>query len=75
VADEPQLIGDYIRNFREHNAIPHRTKIFAVTLLWITILFSIFYMVESICLRIMLAAIAIAVTVHILYFKTPSQIE
>jgi len=70
-----KLFGEYIRNFREKKAIPLRTKILAVSLLWITILFSIFFMVESIYLRIMLAAIAIAVTVHILHFKTLKSIE
>ena len=70
-----KLFGEFIRNFREKKAIPLRTKILAVSLLWITILFSIFFMVESIYLRIMLAAIAIAVTVHILHFKTLKSIE
>jgi len=68
-----KLFGEYIRNFREHKAIPLRTKIFAISLLWITILFSIFYVVESIYLRLLLAAIAIAVTAHILNFKTLKQ--
>ena len=70
-----KLFGEYIRNFREKKAIPLKTKVFAISLLWITILFSIFFMVESIYLRIMLAAIAIAVTVHILHFKTLKSIE
>ncbi len=65
-----KLFGEYIRNFREHKAIPLRTKIFAISLLWITILFSIFYVVELIYLRIFLGTIAIAVTAHILHFKT-----
>jgi len=70
-----KLFGEYIRNFREKKAIPLKTKAVAISLLWITILFSIFFMVESIYLRIMLAAIAIAVTVHILHFKTLKSIE
>ena len=65
-----RLFGDYIRNFREHKAIPLRTKIFAISLLWITILFSIFFVVRLIYLRVLLAAIAIAVTAHILQFRT-----
>jgi hypothetical protein len=65
-----KLFGDYIRNFREHKAIPLRTKIFAISLLWITILFSIFFVVRLIYLRVLLAAIAIAVTAHILHFNT-----
>ena len=62
--------GNYIRNFREHRAIPLKTKVVAVSLLWVTILFSISFIVQPAYLRILLAAIAIAVTVHILHFKT-----
>ena len=68
-----KLFGPYIRNFREHKAIPLTTKIFAVSLLWITILISIIFVVQSIWLRILLAAIAIAVSMHILHFKTLKQ--
>lgn len=62
--------GNYIRNFREHKAIPLKTKVVAVSLLWVTILFSIIFIVQGTYLRILLAAIAIAVSVHILQFKT-----
>jgi len=70
-----KLFGEYIRNFREKKAIPLRTKIIAVSLLWITILFSVLFIAESIYLRLLLIAIAIAVTVHILHFKTLKSIE
>jgi uncharacterized membrane protein YbaN (DUF454 family) len=65
-----KLFGSYIRNYREHNAIPLRTKILAIGLLWITILYSTIFIVESIYIRILLAAIAVAVTIHISHFKT-----
>jgi uncharacterized membrane protein YbaN (DUF454 family) len=61
---------DRFCNFREHKAIPLKTKVLAVSLLWLTILFSIIFIVQSIYLRIFLAAIAIAISVHILHFKT-----
>jgi len=68
-----RLFGEYIRNFRDHKAIPLRTKIISVSLLWITILFSIFFVAEALYLRVMLAIIAIAVTAHILHFNTLSN--
>jgi len=64
------LFGRYIRNFREHKAIPLKTKILAVSLLWVTILYSILFVVNSVYARILLATLAIAVTFHILHFKT-----
>jgi len=67
---EHKLFGRYIRNYREHKAIPLKTKILAISLLWVTILYSIFFMVNSIYVRLLLATLAIAVTFHILHFKT-----
>lgn len=67
---EHKLFGRYIRNFREHKAIPLKTKILAVSLLWVTILYSILFVVNSVYARILLATLAIAVTLHILHFKT-----
>jgi len=65
-----KLFGAYIRNFREHHAIPLRTKVFAISLLWLTILISVFIVVDSIFVDILLMIIAIGVTAHILHFKT-----
>ena len=65
-----RLFGSYIRNFREYKAIPLKTKILAISLLWITILYSILFILESVYIRILLTAIAVAVTIHVLHFKT-----
>jgi uncharacterized membrane protein YbaN (DUF454 family) len=65
-----KIFGTYIRNYREHKAVPLKTKIFAISLLWLTILYSIIYIVDSIYLKILLLLIAIGVTVHILHFNT-----
>ena len=40
-------LGPYIRNFRENRAIPLRAKILSVTLLWATLLYCIFFVVEE----------------------------
>ena len=63
-------LGPYIRNFREHRAIPLRAKIVSVSMLWATILLSAFLAVNVWWLRILLICIAVAVTWHILSFKT-----
>lgn len=62
-------LGPYIRDFQEHKAIPVRVKAVSVTTLWLTIGLSI-VLVHPLWLRILLAAIAIGVTIHILSFKT-----
>ncbi|MDR2890497.1 MAG: YbaN family protein [Alistipes sp.] len=65
-----KLLGEYIRNFREHRAIPLRAKIASVAVLWATILLSAFLAVEAWWLRGVLLAVAVGVTWHILSFAT-----
>ena len=65
-----KVFGLYIRNYREHKAIPLKMKITSIGLLWMTLLFSIFYIVNSIPVQILLALIGVGVTIHILHYKT-----
>ena len=65
-----KLFGLYIRNYREHRAISLKIKISSIALLWITILFSMVYIVDSLAVRVILAIIGIGVTIHILHYKT-----
>ena len=41
-----KYFGSYIRNYRENKAISLRAKIISITLLWITISYSIFYILH-----------------------------
>lgn len=64
-------LGPYIRQFRENRAIPLRAKIYSVTLLWATLLYCIFAVVEEWWwARLALLAVAVGVTWHILSFAT-----
>ena len=64
-------LGPYIRNFRENRAIPLRAKIFSVTLLWATLLYCIFAVVDAWWwAQLALLAVAVGVTWHILSFAT-----
>lgn len=64
-------LGPYILDFQLHKSIPLRTKIISISTLWVTILFSVFYALQGkFFLQILLLAIAIGVTIHILSFKT-----
>ena len=58
-------LGNYIRNYREGHGIPLRTKIFAITLIWITIGFSAIFVVPLLIVKILLVAIAIGVTYYL----------
>jgi len=61
-----RLFGDYIRRYREGRGIPLRVKVPVLLLLWATITYSVWAVVEVLWLRVLLVAIAAAVTVHIL---------
>lgn len=64
-------LGPYVRNFRENRAIPMRVKVVSVSMVWLTIGFCIFAVVQQyLWAQILLFAIAAAVTVHILSYKT-----
>ncbi|MDR0349846.1 MAG: YbaN family protein [Tannerella sp.] len=65
-----KYLGPYIRNFREHKAIPLQAKILSVSSLWGTILYCIFFVADLLWLKILLGCIAIGVSYHILLFKT-----
>ena len=65
-----RYLGIYIRNFREYKAIPLRAKIVSVVLLWATIGYCVLAVVEALWLRLLLAAIAVGVTIHIWSYKT-----
>lgn len=66
-----RFFGKYISNYRSGLGIPLQTKIYILSLLWITILYSIFFVVdEKFWLQILLACIAIGVTIHVSRIKT-----
>lgn len=64
-------LGRYIRNFREHRAIPLRAKILSVALLWGSILYCVFAVVDGrLWAQAGLLLVAAGVTWHILSFAT-----
>ena len=63
-------LGPYIRNFLEHKAIPLRVKVISVSLVWVTLLYCAVWVAEHWALRTLFIVIAIAVSAHILSYKT-----
>ena len=68
-----RIFGKYIKNYRQGKGIPLRIKVFAITLLWVTISLSAFLAVKIIYVRIILLLIAIGVTVHIISIRPISK--
>jgi len=62
--------GTYIKTYRDGRGVPLKFKIFTITLLWITIIVSVFLVMNNYWVKIILILIAIGVTIHILTIKT-----
>jgi hypothetical protein len=73
--------GEYIRNYTEGKGLTKKTKITALSVLWITIIFSTFFMLDRLLpaqlvlpMQIIMIAVAIAVSTHILRLPTFKKI-
>jgi uncharacterized protein len=64
-----RLLGEPIRNYRERRAVKLRVKVYAIVTLWLFIAASI-VAIGGFWLTLALAAIALAVTAHILRLQT-----
>jgi len=66
-----RIFGSYIRNYREHRAMSISSKIWVISLLWITFGYSILQVVQILFIQIILFLIALGVTIHIITLKSP----
>ena len=65
-----KYFGKYIRNYKEGKGIPLKTKMFAIIVLWITIIFSAFFLIVIWIVQLLLIIIAISVTIHLIRLPT-----
>jgi uncharacterized membrane protein YbaN (DUF454 family) len=65
-----KFFGTIVRNFQEDKTIPLKIKIISVSMIWCTITISAFWAVSILWVRLLLFAIAIGVTLHILSYPT-----
>ena len=63
-------LGAYIRNFREHKALPMRVKVVSVTMVWATLLYCAIFVAKEWWMSLLFIAIALGVTIHILSYRT-----
>jgi len=62
--------GEYIRNYREGRGIPLKQKWITIVLLWLTIGMSAWLMISLWWVKLVLLAIAVGVTIHLVKAKT-----
>ncbi|MCS2893315.1 MULTISPECIES: YbaN family protein [Parabacteroides] len=62
--------GPYIRNYLVDKAIPLRSKIISVAVMWLSAIFTSLFLVDILWVKILLILISIGVSWHILSFPT-----
>ena len=63
--------GEYIKNYQAGRGIPLKTKIIALSILWLAIIYSTFFVVDEILIvQIVLLAIAAGVSIHLIRLPT-----
>ena len=65
-----RLCGKYIKNYKSGHGISVRQKATTIAVLWASIGFSIWMLAANLWINLLLIAIAIGVTVHLLMIKT-----
>jgi hypothetical protein len=68
-------LGGYIRSYRAGRGIPLLQKVLTIAALWITISATALLAVSALWLRLVLLAVAVGVTVHLLWLPTRSPGE
>ena len=68
-----RLFGKALRDYREGKGLPPRVKIWAISLLWTTIGLSAAFGTDVLAVRLVVLAIALGVTIHLLTIPTSSR--
>lgn len=62
--------GKYVSEYLEKRGVPKRTKVVLIALLWLTIGYSTIFLAPQVLLKLIMIAVAIGVSWHILTLKT-----
>ena len=65
-----KLVGPHIQNYLEEKFIPIRTKIVAISFLWISVTLSSAFFIEIFWQRLIMFVIAISVTIYLILHKS-----
>lgn len=65
-----KFLGAYLRNYQDKTGLTVTAKVTNISILWISILLSAYFLTDEVYFRLLLFAIAIGVTIHLLMIKT-----
>lgn len=63
-------LGSSLRTYREGRGIPLRAKVLSISFIWLTIGFSVFFVIHPLAVKITLILIALGVTLYLLSLPT-----
>jgi len=69
-----RFIGSYVRNYLEGRGMSMKMKIWTLSLLWAAIACTATLATNNLIIRILLLAVLIGVTIHILLIRAPRKI-
>jgi len=70
-----KILGAYIKNYQDKSGLTIKSKVINIVALWISISLSAFVFTEEFYIKLVLFAIAIGVTIHLLLIKTKMSDE
>jgi len=68
-----RVFGEFIRNYREEKGIAFRNKLLTLVLLWLTIGYSVLFVIKMPLIKGLLFLIAFVVSAHIVLLPTNKQ--
>lgn len=68
-----RYFGTYIRDYMEDKAIPLRSKIISLGVMWSSTLLTSFFLIDRLWIKLVLLAISAGVTWHILSYPTKKE--
>ncbi len=70
-----KILGVYLKNYQDKSGLTIKSKIITIIFLWLSIGISAFFLTNEFYIRIILFAIAIGVSTHIILIKTKKTSE
>ena len=71
---EHRHFGPMLRDYLKHGGIPLRAKIIAIGMIWISFPVSVAFLIENFWIKVLLIAIAAAVTLYLLALPTVTKV-
>lgn len=65
-----KFLSPYLKNYQDKTGLSIKAKIFSISFLWLSISLSAFYLTNEFYIKILLLAIAVGVSIHLLMVKT-----